>query len=258
MFVHLPTSIFPTYKTMNTINHTSIVKNSFLQALRCGSLLLAICVSGLATAGQHDPKVAGVTRPSKTIYHNFCSVCHGDKGDGQSRARSGLNPPPRNYTSSEAAIELTRERMIQSVTHGRPDTAMIAWKTELSDAEIEGVVDYIRNTFMRLGNQAAATRAKPSAALLASPGGVLYIQVCAMCHGETGARQTVGNMNPPPRDFASPAVITELNRKRMITSITNGRPNTAMRAYGERLSKAEIESLADFISAAYMKNANAK
>lgn len=240
------------------IDVTNPIGKFHLGALRYCVLLFTTIVYGVAFAGQHDPKSSGVTRPGKTIFHNFCSVCHGDKGDGRSRARNGLNPPPRDYTSSEAAIELTRDRMIQSVTHGRPGTAMIAWKTELSEAEIEGVVDYVRNTFMHLGNQAAATRGKPSAALLATPGGVLYIQVCAMCHGETGTRQTVGNMNPPPRDFTAPAVIAELNRKRMIASITKGRPGTAMRAFGERLSKAEIESLADFISAAYMNNANAK
>ncbi|NOU01222.1 MAG: c-type cytochrome [Gallionella sp.] len=216
-------------------------------------LVFSLGLFNLAIAGQHDPRAPGVTRSGKTIFHNYCSVCHGDKGDGQSRARNGLNPPPRNYTTPESAIELTRERMIKSVTQGRPGTAMIPWVTELSGEEIAGVVDYIRSTFMHLGNQAAATtRAKPSAALLASTGGVLYMQACALCHGELGTRQTTGNMNPPPRDFGSPAVIAELNRKRMIASITNGRPNTAMRAYGERFSPAEIEAMVDFIDAAYM------
>jgi cbb3-type cytochrome c oxidase subunit III len=225
--------------------------------VRLCTFLLAISFNQVATAGSHDLK-AGVTRAGKTIFHNYCSVCHGDKGDGQSRARNGLNPPPRNYTTPEAAIELTRERMINSVTNGRPGTAMIAWKTELSKEEIEGVVDYVRTTFMHLGNQAAAERTKPSAALLASTGGVLYVQACATCHGETGARQTTGNMNPPPRDFTAPAVVAELNRGRMIASITNGRPNTAMRGYGDRFSKAEIEALVDFIDAAYMHPAAAK
>jgi mono/diheme cytochrome c family protein len=106
---------------------------------------------------------------------------------------------------------------------------------------------------MHLGNQAAATtRAKPSAALLASRGGVLYIQACSMCHGENGTRQTTGSMVPPPRDFGSPAVIAELNKKRMIASITNGRPNTAMRPYGDKFTAAEIEAMVDFISAAFM------
>lgn len=239
---------------------TNSVNDLLRTILHCSMLLLAIFVSGTATAGSHDPRVPGVTRPGKMIFHNYCSVCHGDKGDGQSRARNGLNPPPRNYTTPESAIELTRDRMIKSVSGGRPGTAMISWATELSAAEIEGVVDYIRGTFMHLGNQAAVarTRAKPSAALLASPGGVLYMQACALCHGELGTRQTTGNMNPPPRDFGSPDVVAELNRKRMIDSITNGRPNSAMRPYGGKFSKAEIESLVDFIDAAYMHPAAKK
>ncbi len=227
--------------------------------LRVSVLAFATLACSNALAGSHDPRTPGVTRSGKVIFHNYCSVCHGDKGDGQSRARNGLNPPPRNYTTPEAAIELTRDRMIKSVTQGRPGTAMIPWVTELSGEEIAGVVDYIRGTFMHIGNQAvAATRAKPSAALLESKGGVIYMQACVLCHGEMGARPTTGSMNPPPRDFGSPVVIAELDRKRMIASITNGRPNSAMRPYGDKLSKAEIEAVVDFIDAAYMHPAPAK
>lgn len=209
-----------------------------------------------AMAGQHHTYIPGETRAGAFIFHNYCSVCHGDKGDGQTRARNGLVPPPRNYTTPEAAEELTRERMIISVTHGRPGTAMIAWGSELSPEEIEGVVDYIRATFMKLGDKAA--RPLPNSKLLASRGGVLYLQACAMCHGETGARDMTGKMQPPPRDFTSPAVIAELTRKRMITSITNGRPGTAMRAYGTQFSKADIEAMVDFINAAFMSGSKSK
>ena len=94
-----------------------------------------------AMAGEHHTQIPGETRAGAYIFHNYCSVCHGDKGDGQTRARNGLVPPPRNYTTPEAAVELTRERMIHSVTYGRPGTAMIAWGHELSGKEIENVVD---------------------------------------------------------------------------------------------------------------------
>jgi cbb3-type cytochrome c oxidase subunit III len=204
-----------------------------------------------AMAGEHHTYVPGVTRPGAYIFHNYCSVCHGDKGDGQSRAREGLDPPPRNYTTPEAAVELTRERMINSVTHGRPGTAMIAWGAELSPAEIEGVVDYVRQTFMKLGNT-AAPHVAPDSKLLTSRGGKLYMQQCAMCHGETGTRETTGRMQPPPRDFTLPGVAAELTRKRMITSITNGRPGTAMMGYGNQLSRGDIEAIVDFIRAAFM------
>jgi mono/diheme cytochrome c family protein len=219
------------------------------------SLLLG-CV-GSAMAGEHHTYIPGVTRPGSYIFHNYCSVCHGDKGDGQSRAREGLDPPPRNYTTPEAAVELTRERMINSVTHGRPGTAMIAWGSELSGPEIEGVVDYVRTTFMKLGNTAAA-HVVPDSKLLASLGGKLYMQRCAMCHGETGTRATTGRMQPPPRDFTSPEVALELTRKRMIASVTNGRPGTAMMGFGTQISRGDIEAIVDFIREAFMSGSNPK
>ena len=223
-----------------------------------GCLLVTLLLgnAGSAMAGEHHTQIPGETRTGAYIFHNYCSVCHGDKGNGQTRARNGLVPPPRDYTTPEAAMELTRERMIHSVTHGRPGTAMIAWQHELSGKEIENVVDYIRANFMRLGNK--AERKMPDSKLLASRGGVLYTQNCATCHGETGARDMTGRMQPPPRDFTSPAVIAELTRKRMIASITNGRPGTAMRGYGDQFNKGDIEAMADFIRKAFMSNSKPK
>lgn len=221
-------------------------------------VFLLLVATGSAMAGEKHKFVPGVTRPGAYVYQNYCSVCHGDKGDGQSRAKNGLNPPPRNYTTPEAAAELTRERMIHSVTHGRPGTAMIAWGAELSGAEIEGVVDYIRTAFMRLNNSPVAAPARPNSKLMASRGGVLYMQSCVMCHGETGKRATAGNMMPPPRDFTTPEAAAELTHKRMIASVTNGRANTAMRGYAEQFSPADIEAMVDFIRAAFMSDAKPK
>lgn len=230
-------------------------KNKLLLTIHLLALWI-FCGAGWAVAGEKHKYVPGETRTGAYVYQNYCSVCHGDKGDGQSRAKNGLNPPPRNFTTPEAAAELTRERMILSVTHGRPGTAMIGWGTELSAAEIEGVVDHIRTTFMRPDSKSA--RKRPDSKLMASRGGVLYMQACAMCHGETGKRATAGNMQPPPRDFTSPEAAAELTRKRMIASVTNGRPNTAMRAYGGQFSNSDIEAMVDFIRAAYMSDSSPK
>jgi mono/diheme cytochrome c family protein len=219
------------------------------------SLLLG-CV-GSAMAGEHHKFIPGVTRPGATLYHNYCSVCHGDKGDGESRAKEGLDPPPRNYTTPEAAVDLTRERMIKAVTYGRPGSAMIGWGAELSEPEIEAVVDYVRTKFMKLGND-SVPHAVPNSKLLASRGGILYMQSCAMCHGETGTRTTTGRMQPPPQDFTSPKVAAQLTRKRMIASVTNGRPGTAMIGYGTQYSRGDIEAIVDFIREAFMSGSNAK
>jgi cbb3-type cytochrome c oxidase subunit III len=242
-----------------SLNHTFRIQiqnfakaNEHTEGLLTVWLLISLFLSGAssAIAGEHHTQIPGQTRAGAYIFHNYCSVCHGDKGNGQTRARNGLVPPPRDYTTPEAAIELTRERMIHSVTYGRPGTAMISWKRELSPKEIENVVDYIRANFMQLGDK--AVRKVPDSKLLASHGGMLYLQNCAMCHGETGARDMTGRMKPPPRDFTSPEVISELTRERMINSVTNGRPGTAMRGYGDQFSKADVEAMVDFIRKAFM------
>src|SRR5512140_2061154 len=110
---------------------------------------LALCCAswlGPAWAGDHEPQAR---QAPAALYHNYCSVCHGDNGDGQSRARGSLNPPPRDFTTAQSLQELTRDRMLAAVNGGVPGTAMVAWKRQLNDAQIAAVVDYVRDTFMR-------------------------------------------------------------------------------------------------------------
>jgi cbb3-type cytochrome c oxidase subunit III len=254
MFIYPSPSLSQAIWNHNRVKTEKVVKMTWtglgIHALRYAVMLLLLCAWNAAMAGERGTKSDKVTRKGADIFRHYCSVCHGDKGNGQSRARGSFAVPPRDYTTPEAAIELTRDRMIHSVTNGRPGTAMIPWNTELTAAEIEVVVDYIRTTFMRLGD--TGTRAKPSDKLLATHGGVLYMQACAMCHGDTGKRMISGRMQPPPTDFTLPKTASELNRKRMIASVSNGRPGTAMRSYGSEYSKADIEAMVDFIRAAFM------
>jgi len=201
-----------------------------------------ICVVGFLAAGDSH---AG-ERPAKrseiqpaVIYHNYCSVCHGDRGDGRSRARSSLNPPPRDFTT---AADLGREAMIASVTYGKAGTAMVAWKTQLSDREIEAVVDYIRQYFMIVALDPRLQRGK-----------ILYAHNCAVCHGERGQGSTHAVGGPqPPRDLASPQSRAELSRGRMIVSVASGRPGTAMAAFADRMPAQDIEAVVDYVRTALM------
>ncbi len=82
------------------------------------------------------------------LYHDYCSVCHGDKGDGKSRAAKSLRPPPRDFTSPRAAVELTHQRMIHSIREGRRGTSMVPWKHQLSNPQIKVLAEFIRKRFM--------------------------------------------------------------------------------------------------------------
>ncbi len=182
------------------------------------------------------------------LYQKHCAVCHGERGDGRTRARRGLDPPPRDFTTARAREELSRERMIASVTHGRPGTAMMPFAGRLSAAEIEAVVDYIHQAFM----QGAPNRGLPPHL---ARGERIYTRHCAVCHGDrgSGALWTRSSLNPPPRDFTTARAREELSRERMIASVTHGRPGTAMMPFGGRLSEADIEAVVDYIRATFMQ-----
>ena len=180
----------------------------------------------------------------QALYKEHCSACHGENGDGQSRARFGLNPPPRDFTSAASRDELTPERMRTSITYGRPGTAMVAWGKRLSKAQIDGLVHYIRTTFMQ--NPAPST---------GEDGARLYKRHCAACHGDrgSGAQWTQNSLNPPPRDFTADRSREELSQERMITSVTYGRPGTAMMSFKKRLTTEQIQSVVGYIRHEFMK-----
>ena len=86
----------------------------------------------------------------KKIYQDHCKACHGDRGDGKTFAADALLQPPKNFIAKNTNAELTRSRMIRSITQGRPNTAMMPWEKVLSEKEILSVVSYIRKELMRL------------------------------------------------------------------------------------------------------------
>lgn len=209
----------------------------FLRISLFVSFVLGTVLPSASIAGKHAVKNAK-SQPD-AIYHNYCSVCHGDRGDGRSRAQNSLNPPPRDFTN---AGELNRDTMITIITHGKSGTAMVGWKTQLSVAEIEGVTDYIRKTFMVVALDPRLQRGK-----------AVYAQNCIACHGARGQGSDLpigGSM--PARDLASPQARAELTRERMISSVTTGRPGTAMAGFGGRIPAGDIEAVVDYVRSALM------
>jgi len=186
---------------------------------------------------------------SGELYHDFCSVCHGDAGDGRSRAQQGLNPPPRDFTNADSARVLTRERMIASIAQGRPGTAMAGWSSRLNEEQIAGLADFISDNFVR---PAAATDAGKPGALL--PGAKLFADNCSVCHGDDGTGAVWGSASlvSPPRNFTTEESRRELSLERMIRSVTYGRPGTPMAAFGGQLSSDEIAQVVGFVRRQFM------
>ncbi|MCF6209922.1 MAG: c-type cytochrome [Gammaproteobacteria bacterium] len=203
--------------------------------LTLGGLLVSVAQAEVIDAGK--------------LYREACAICHGDAGDGKTATQSGLRPSPRDFTSTEAAMELTRERMIFAVTHGRRGTAMMSHEGRFTPAEIEAVVDYVRETFMR-----TPTEKTPDEPPQLSLGEAIYAQHCAVCHGDKGstAYWARNGLNPPPRDFTGDEAKSILTRQRMITSVTHGRPGSGMQSFKSRLSSEEIEAAVIYIRHEFM------
>lgn len=175
------------------------------------------------------------------LYHNYCSVCHGDRGNGDSRAQNSLYPPPKDFAS---AGNLPRDYMIAITREGKAGTAMVGWSTQLKDAEIAAVVDYIRSTFMAVTLDPRLQRGK-----------AIYFEKCVFCHGEKGngvGTAAYSGMNKPPADFSTPQARREMSRDRMIDAVYNGKSGTAMISYRDNMPKKDIEAVVDFIRAALM------
>lgn len=187
---------------------------------------------------RHSPEVSAVQ-----TYQQYCSVCHGDKGDGRSRASGSMRPPPRDFTSAKAE-ELSREHMIVAVRVGSEGTAMAPWGSQLSGAEIAALVDYIRSKFMGIHDNGDD----------AEDGAKIYARNCSVCHGDDGrgAVWASTSLRVRPRDFTSEQAATDLSRKRMIQSATYGRADTPMPGFTTQLSAQQIEAVVDFIRERFM------
>ena len=207
-----------------------------------GFLAVLATLGGMAAVAQADASPREI-KP-EVIYHNYCSVCHGDRGDGRSRASNSLNPPPKNFTK---AANLPRDEMVNAVTNGVPKTAMASWKSRLSAQEIEAVVDYIQDRFIALAMDSRLLRGRS-----------LYEKNCQSCHGDRGqgAALTVAGSPLTVRELNSPQVQAELTRERMLTSLTQGHEVVAPMTTLRSLSKEDIDYTVDFVRAAIVMPAS--
>lgn len=122
--------------------------------------LLALCLA-LAACGQRPaPPAAAPAQAAaaprdangrhelgRSIYNFRCYFCHGYSGDAKTLASTYLSPRPRAFSLTDPS-QLSRERMLASIRHGRENTAMLGFENILSADEIAAVADFVRQEFM--------------------------------------------------------------------------------------------------------------
>jgi mono/diheme cytochrome c family protein len=195
---------------------------------------IAASVALIFALGAHSAQAANAPKSGEAVFQKSCSVCHGDRGNGVSRAAPSLNPKPRDFSN---ATNLSREDMIFAVTNGRAGTAMMPWKSRYSAQELEGVVDYIRGRFM-------LTALDPKLGL----GRALYGHYCQTCHGDRGQGITSPDNPVPPQNLASVESKARLSRNRIIDSVKGGKHGDSVAAgFMDKIKEKDVGSLVDYV-----------
>lgn len=205
----------------------------------CTTLALGMCLiwiigsfsPAMANPGYLGQRKTGVG--AEALYKRHCSVCHGDRGSGNSKASKSLVTRPRDFS---AATNLTRKKMIFAIQEGKGATAMMGWKTRLTEKEIEDIVDYIRGRFMLVALDPRIAQGRG-----------VYGHFCQVCHGDRGQGILSSEMAGAPRDLNSAKAQAGLTRERMIASIARGQHGPVKTGFGERLSAEHIGAATDYI-----------
>jgi cytochrome c oxidase cbb3-type subunit 3 len=91
--------------------------------------------------------VTGDLELGRRIYNFRCYYCHGYSGNAHTLAATFFTTKPVDFTST-SPNSLSRERMLQSISSGRPGTAMMSFSSVLQPNEVAAVTDFIRQEFM--------------------------------------------------------------------------------------------------------------
>ncbi len=170
---------------------------------------------------------------SVTLFASQCVACHGADGLGTGIAPALNDPAVRAKT----ADELTR-----TITYGSAGTLMAGWSNVLNPEDIAAMVTLVQRwDEIPSGVIPAPDVPIPTTAESLALGGQLFSANCARCHGPDGQ----GTPRAPSLNVKS--FLADTTDQAIQQIVTLGVPGTAMPAWGDRMTDAEIQAVVGFI-----------
>jgi len=105
-------------------------------------LVYVLAASAWCLAAQEVSAAAGDAAKGKSIYQSKCVTCHGPYGKGDGPVGKSLKPPAGDFSSAESKKK-SPEELQTIIENGVPKTAMVAWKKQLNEAEVQDVLAYV-------------------------------------------------------------------------------------------------------------------
>ncbi len=110
--------------------------------MRSTGLFLISAWLGLILLQPVPSQAAGDPTKGKAIYEQRCATCHGPQGKGDGPTGKMLKPPAADFTST-ASKKKSEADLRQVIENGKTGTAMVPWKTQISEADIDNVLAYL-------------------------------------------------------------------------------------------------------------------
>ena len=105
-------------------------------------VVMALLVGGMTIWHGATHAADGDSGKGKTLYEKLCAACHGSEGKGDGPAGKVLVPPAADFTSAVSKKKSVAE-LRRIIEQGKPGTAMIAWKGQLSSNDVADLVAYL-------------------------------------------------------------------------------------------------------------------
>ena len=110
--------------------------------IKYATVLFLIVFLGLLLPQPRVVEASGDPAKGKAIYEKHCMVCHGAEGKGDGPTGRLLKPPAADFTSAMSKKKSEAD-LLQTAENGKPGTAMVPWKTQLSQPELNDVIGYV-------------------------------------------------------------------------------------------------------------------
>jgi mono/diheme cytochrome c family protein len=188
-------------------------------------------------------------------FANLCARCHGEKGDGAGKVAWYIDPSPRDFTKPGFMASKPRARFVASIQEGVGGTSMPPWKRILKDEQINGVLDYVMQTFAKERFKELKARNIPEKnPVTSSPesiarGEQAFELRCNGCHGRKADGKGPNSLDifPHPRNFRNHWFVESVPDRRLFESIEYGVQGTAMPSWMDMLNTNEVGDVINFI-----------
>ncbi|HXV68045.1 MAG TPA: cytochrome c [Nitrospira sp.] len=102
-----------------------------------------LALSGLAASSLFAQDYPADLARGKTVYTLHCVKCHGAGGWGDGPVADSLKVAPANFHRFRSFLK-SDEELLRTIEHGVVFSPMHSWRGQLTDAEMQDVLAYVR------------------------------------------------------------------------------------------------------------------